>query len=127
MSLSACILVVDDSPTARRTTSSMLVEAGYEVVTADDGDDALRLYEYHQPDAVVLDVILPKKNGFQVCRQLKNKQDHLARVLLLTCKTHQSDQEWGLRQGADGYLTKPFKADELLDSLERLLVPTTGG
>ena len=121
MNIPPCVLVVDDSPTARRVTEGMLSEAGYEVVTADDGDDALRLFDYHQPDAVVLDVILPKKNGFQVCRHLKTQRNSPARVLMLTSKTAKSDQEWGRRQGADDYRTKPFESEQLLDSLERLL------
>ena len=121
MNIPACVLVVDDSPTARQVTRSMLTEAGYEVITADDGEDALRLFSRMQPDAVVLDVILPKKNGFQVCRQLKSNPDYEAKVLMLTSKSGEADQEWGLRQGADEYLTKPFNAEQLLDSLERLL------
>ena len=116
-----CILVVDDSPTARQVTGGTLEQAGYEVITADDGDDALRLFHFHQPDAVVLDVVLPKKNGFQVCRNLKSQGSNEAKILMLTSKSAESDQEWGRRQGADDYLTKPFCADELLESLERLL------
>ena len=121
MNIPPCILVVDYSPTARQITSAMLSEAGYDVVTAEDGVDALRLFTFHQPDAVVLDVILPKKNGFQVCRQLKANPEYTPKVLMLTSKTNESDQEWGRRQGADEYLTKPFEADQLLDSLENLL------
>ena len=121
MNIPPCILVVDDSPTARQITSAMLSEAGYDVVTAEDGVDALKLFEFHQPDAVVLDVILPKKNGFQVCRQLKANEHFSPKVLMLTSKANESDQEWGRRQGADEYLTKPFAADQLLDSLEQLL------
>ena len=121
MNIPPCVLVVDDSPTARRITEGILAEAGYEVVTADDGDGAIRLFDSHQPDAVVLDVILPKRNGFQVCRQLKTQRNTATRVLMLTSKTAASDQEWGRRQGADDYLTKPFQAEQLLDSLERLL------
>lgn len=121
MSIPPCVLVVDDSPTARQMTRTMLTEAGYDVVTADDGEDALKTFSRIQPDAVVLDVILPKKNGFQVCRHLKANPDYHAKVLMLTSKSNETDQEWGLRQGADEYLTKPFNADQLLDSLERLL------
>lgn len=123
MNIPPCVLVVDDSPTARRVTQDMLSEAGYDVVTADDGDDAIRAFNHHQPDAVVLDVILPRKNGFQVCRHLKNDVNTDAKVLMLTSKSTENDQAWGLRQGADDYLTKPFQPDQLLDSLERLLSP----
>ena len=121
MSITNRVLVVDDSPTARRVTEGMLTGAGYEVVTAEDGDDAIRLFDIHMPDAVVLDVMLPKKNGFQVCRHMKTQHRCDSKVLMLTSKSGSNDQEWGRRQGADDYLTKPFQADQLLDSLERLL------
>lgn len=122
---SHCILVVDDSPTARRVTGTTLEQAGYEVITADDGDDAIRLFDSHHPDAVVLDVVLPKKNGFQVCRNLKAQNVKDPKILMLTSKSAESDQEWGRRQGADDYLVKPFRADELLNSLKRLLASGT--
>lgn len=125
MNIPPCILVVDDSPTARQVTANMLTDAGYEVVTANDGDDALRCFAFHQPDAVVLDVILPKKNGFQVCRKLKANEECPPKVLMLTSKSDASDQEWGRRQGADEYLTKPFEAEQLLERLDHLLTSTT--
>ncbi|MEO1526379.1 MAG: response regulator [Planctomycetota bacterium] len=125
MDASHRILVVDDSPTARRVTGGTLEEAGYEVITADDGDDAIRLFDCYHPDAVVLDVVLPKKNGFQVCRNLKAQSINEPKILMLTSKSAESDQEWGRRQGADDYLVKPFRADELLESLRRLLASST--
>ncbi|MEM9825494.1 MAG: response regulator [Planctomycetota bacterium] len=119
------VLVVDDSPTARRSTEQMLADAGYEVVTAADGDDALEIYKRLQPDLVVLDVILPKKNGYQVCRRLKSDSPEHAKILMISSKSLDSDQAWGRQQGADEYLTKPFEADQLLDSVDRLLAKGT--
>ena len=119
------VLVVDDSPTARRVTGDYLAGAGYDVVTAADGDDALRAYDEHQPDAVVLDIVMPKRNGFQVCRKLKGIDGDEAKIVMLTSKTRPSDREWGERQGCDAYLTKPVQIDELLDSLSQLLTRAT--
>ncbi|MEM9587807.1 MAG: response regulator [Planctomycetota bacterium] len=121
MSDPASILVVDDSPTARRTTENTLAQAGYHVITADDGEDALNVFASQQPDAVILDIVLPKKNGFQVCRQLKAETQSDAKVLMLTSKSQESDRIWGQRQGADDYLTKPYEPRQLLDSLQQLL------
>jgi twitching motility two-component system response regulator PilH len=116
------ILVVDDSPTERRLVAGPLESKGYQVITASDGEEALARASRDHPDLIVLDVILPKKNGFQVCRQLKTEADTRdIKVLMVTSKNQQSDRFWGLKQGADGYLTKPFSDDELLDNVARLL------
>ena len=109
------ILVVDDSPTDLRLVTAPLQQKGYRVITAVDGEEALARVAQDRPDLIVLDVVLPKKNGFQVCRQLKSTpatQD--IKVLLLTSKSQESDRSWGLKQGADGYLTKPFDDEALL-------------
>lgn len=116
------ILVVDDSPTERRLVRESLESGGYRVVTACDGEEALAKVTEERPKLIVLDVILPKKNGFQVCRQLKATNDTKdIKVLLLTSKNQESDRFWGMRQGADEYLTKPFDNAELLAHVARLL------
>ena len=115
------ILVVDDSPTARRVTGDYLSGAGYDVVTAADGDDAIRACDEHRPDVVVLDIVMPKKNGFQVCRRLKGDDGNTAKIVMLTSKTRETDRQWGERQGCDDYLTKPVQPDQLLASLDRLI------
>jgi twitching motility two-component system response regulator PilH len=116
------ILVVDDSPTDLRLTTGPLQRKGYQIVTAIDGEEALTKAANEQPRVIVLDVILPKKNGFQVCRQLKTAPDTKGiKILLLTSKTQDSDRFWGLKQGADGYLTKPFNDEELLENVNKLL------
>jgi twitching motility two-component system response regulator PilH len=118
----AKILVVDDSPTDLRLVAAPLRQSGYLVVTAADGEEALAAALREQPRVVVLDVVLPKKNGFQVCRLLKTAPDTCdIKVLLLTSKNQESDRYWGLRQGADDYMTKPFADEDLLASVARLL------
>jgi DNA-binding response OmpR family regulator len=118
----AKILVVDDSPTDLRLVAAPLRQSGYLVVTAADGEEALAAAVREQPRVVVLDVVLPKKNGFQVCRLLKTAPDTCdIKILLLTSKNQESDRYWGLRQGADDYMTKPFADEDLLASVARLL------
>jgi twitching motility two-component system response regulator PilH len=120
------VLVVDDSPTVLYKTSLMLIEGGYEVVKATDGQQALELARQEQPSLVLLDVILPKLNGYQVCRKLKSMPEtaHIP-VVMVTSKTKDSDRHWGIEQGADSYITKPFEADDLLDVIDALLLQTT--
>jgi twitching motility two-component system response regulator PilH len=116
------ILVADDSPTEQRLVVSALTARGYRIITACDGEEAIAKAEKEMPDLIVLDVVMPKKNGYQVCRQLKSTPATQAiKVLLLTSKNQDSDKFWGLKQGADAYLTKPFIGDELLASITRLL------
>lgn len=114
------VLVVDDSPTERGLVLAALEGKGYRILTAEDGEAALEKAEKEHPDLVLLDVILPKKNGFQVCRQLKTTPETQdIRIILVTSKTQDSDRFWGLKQGADDYLTKPFDGTELIKRLRQ--------
>jgi DNA-binding response OmpR family regulator len=116
------ILVVEDSPTDMRLMTTPLREKGYRLVTAVDGEEALEKVSREHPDLIVLDVILPKKNGFQVCRQLKTSPDtNNIKIIMLTSKSQDSDRFWGLKQGADEYMTKPFEDEELLANVAKLL------
>jgi twitching motility two-component system response regulator PilH len=116
------ILVVDDSPTDLRLVSGPLNAEGYKVITAVDGEEALAKASSELPRLIVLDVVLPKKNGFQVCRQLKTSPATKdIKILLLTSKSQDSDRFWGLKQGADAYMTKPFGDEELLSNVAGLL------
>ncbi len=118
----ATILVVDDSPTELRLVAGRLRDCGYRIVTAADGEEALELAAREHPDLIVLDVVLPKKNGFQVCRQLKTTPGTSdIKILLVTSKDQESDRFWGMRQGADEYMTKPFEDEELVANVARLL------
>lgn len=108
------ILVVDDSPTDLKLMTSALEPRGYRILTAADGDEALEKASSLKPNLIFLDVILPKKNGFQVCRELKASPDTKdIKIVMVTSKNQDSDRFWGLKQGADEYLTKPFDEDQL--------------
>ena len=122
------ILVVEDSPTYLRNIADFLQGHEYEVITAVDGEEALEKAAKENPNLIVLDVILPKKNGFQVCRQLKTSPaTQEIKILMITSKSQDSDRFWGLKQGADEYMTKPYVDDVLLANVTRLLSdkPTT--
>jgi twitching motility two-component system response regulator PilH len=117
------ILVVDDSPTDLKLAVAPLQRKGYVIVTAADGEEALTKAAQERPTLIVLDVILPKKNGYQVCRQLKNAPETKdVKVLMVTSKSNDSDRFWGMKQGADAYLTKPYTDEDLLASVKKLLV-----
>src|SRR5262245_33925708 len=116
------ILVVEDSPTEQKMVADSLEKQGYTILTAVDGDEALEKAYSARPSLIVLDVVLPKKNGFQVCRQLKTSADTKdIKILMLTSKSQDSDRFWGLKQGADGYITKPYADEELITHVDRLL------
>lgn len=108
------ILVVDDSPTDRQIAVSACEAKGFRIETAAEGEEALEKALALKPDLVLLDVILPQKNGFQVCRQLKSSPEtENLKVILVTSKSQESDRFWGIKQGADGYITKPYTDEEL--------------
>ena len=116
------ILVVDDSPTDVRLLSSTLQGGGYRIITAADGDEAINKARQERPRLIVLDVLLPKKNGFQVCRDLKTSAEtrHIP-VILISSKRQDIDRFWGIKQGADEYITKPWSDEELLTAVARHL------
>ena len=116
------ILVVDDSPTELKMISQALQSGGYDVVTAKDGEEALKMVSQEPVKLVVLDVIMPKMNGFQVCRQIKTSDQHKGiKVILLTSKSQDSDKFWGKKQGADLYMTRPFEVDTLLNNVASMI------
>lgn len=115
------ILVVDDSWTDLTLIATPLRESGFDVITAVDGEEALEKVLREQPQCVLLDVVLPKQNGFQVCRRLKQmEQSRHIPVILISQKSTPLDKRWGLQQGADLYITKPFSREELLSSVRSL-------
>jgi twitching motility two-component system response regulator PilH len=116
------ILVVDDSPTELRFVLEALNGQGYDISQAVDGEEALEKALKERPALIVLDVVLPKKNGFQVCRQLKTAPDTKdIKILMLTSKSQETDRFWGVKQGADEYMTKPFEDTDLLANVKKLL------
>jgi twitching motility two-component system response regulator PilH len=115
------VLVVDDSWTDLTLMASPLREGGFEVITAVDGDEAVEKVLTEQPQCVLLDIVLPRQNGFQVCRRLKQMdQSRHIPIILVSGKNTPLDVRWGLQQGADLYITKPFSKEELLSSVRSL-------
>ena len=120
------ILVADDEPQLRRALERALKLEGYEVELAADGDEALAAAAGTSPDAIVLDVLMPKRDGLEVCRVLRGDDDHTP-VLMLTARDAVSDRVDGLDAGADDYVVKPFALEELLARLRALLRRSEGG
>jgi two-component system alkaline phosphatase synthesis response regulator PhoP len=118
--MSSRILLVEDEPGLVLTVSDLLSSEGYKVDVAGDGELGLAKAAEGEFDLVVLDVMLPKKTGFEVCRELRQRGVDTA-VLMLTAKTQVVDRVVGLKLGADDYLTKPFNPAELLARVEALL------
>jgi len=114
------ILLVEDEPGLVLTVSDLLSTEGYEVETAADGESGLAKASGRNYDLVILDVMLPRKTGFDVCRQLRQAGNDAA-ILMLTAKSQVVDRVVGLKLGADDYLTKPFDPAELLARVEALL------
>lgn len=107
------ILVVDDDPAVRESLRRSLIFNGYTIVLAADGEEALDKVQSERPDMVILDVMMPKFDGLEVCRELRSQGDDIP-ILLLTARDSVSERVAGLDAGADDYLTKPFALEELL-------------
>ena len=119
------VLVVDDEPQLRRALERALKLEGYEVALAGDGDQALESVGDSPLDAIVLDVLMPKRNGLEVCRELRARGDKTP-VLMLTARDAVQDRVDGLDAGADDYVVKPFALEELLARLRALLRRSNG-
>jgi twitching motility two-component system response regulator PilH len=116
------VLVVEDSSTQREMISELLQKCGLSVATAADGIEALAQMQQVQPDVILLDVVMPRMNGYEVCRQLKaNPATQQVPIIMCSSKGEDFDRYWGIKQGADAYITKPFQAKELMSVLKRLL------
>lgn len=116
----ARVLLADDDRSLRSATGRMLVEAGYACVEAADGQEALELFAQVHPDIVVLDIMMPKIDGFEVCERIR-KDDPFVPVLFFSAKGDMVDKRIGYKLGADDYLVKPFAEEELLLRVEALL------
>ncbi len=116
------ILVIEDTKSVRQILAAMLLEEGYEVITAIDGKDGLELARREQPDLIVLDVMLPEMNGYEVCCRLKfdEEYEHIP-VVLLTARRKEADRKKAEQTCADAYLTKPFERETLMAEIRRLL------
>jgi DNA-binding response OmpR family regulator len=118
------ILIVEDEAGLRQGLEINLRHENYETVTAGDGEEAIRLFHAESPDLILLDLMLPKKNGLDVCRELRESSS--VPIIMLTAKADESDKIYGLELGADDYITKPFSPLELRSRI-RALLRRTGG
>ncbi len=117
------VLIVDDSPTLREMLTDLLRKSGHSVIQASDGVDAQeKLGSNVVPDLVVMDVVMPRMNGYELCRWIKkNPQTQDVPVIMCTSKSEDFDRYWGMKQGADAYVTKPYHPDELMGVVRQLL------
>jgi DNA-binding response OmpR family regulator len=113
------ILLVDDERDLVETMEMALEAKGYDVVSAFDGEEGLKQAVSTRPDVIILDLMMPKMNGYQVCWELKNNDaTRDIKVVMLTAKTQESDKFWGHETGADDYITKPFEMSYLIQRIE---------
>lgn len=115
-------LVVDDSKTILEMLSKCLVQDGLTVITASSGTDALNQLDVQIPDIIILDVVLPDRSGFEICRELK-AEESTSSIPIIMCSTKDTDMDkfWGKKQGADAYLTKPIDQTELSKTVQQLI------
>jgi chemotaxis family two-component system response regulator PixH len=116
------VLVVEDSLTEREIISQYLKQVGIVVATAVSGEEALEKLNRHLPDAIVLDVVLPGRSGFEICRELK-AEVKTKRIPIIICSTKgtEMDRFWGMKQGADAYLSKPLDEELFLHTVKELI------
>ena len=116
------ILLVEDQADLIEMLKLSLEAIDYEIITAADGEEGLKKTRKESPNLILLDVMMPKMNGYQVCRELKKDEaTKKIPVIMLTAKGQQSDKFWGKETGADEYVTKPFDMDELMEKIRGLL------
>jgi len=115
------ILVVDDSPTERYFLTDILVKNGFSVSTAENGEEALVKVKADKPQLILMDVVMPGQNGFQVTRAIARDPDtQNIPIIICTSKGQETDRIWGLRQGARDYIVKPIDPQELLSKIAAL-------
>lgn len=116
------VLVVEDSPTQREIIIQLLQKSGLQVTVANDGVEALEQIKISCPSIVVLDVVMPRMNGYELCRKLKtDPTTQNVRVIMCSTKGEEFDRHWGMKQGADAYIVKPFQSNEFLGTVKQLL------
>ncbi|MEM9006772.1 MAG: response regulator [Cyanobacteria bacterium P01_F01_bin.86] len=116
------ILIVDDSSALREMVSGLLMQSGMTIMEAKDGAEAQKKIAATPPDLVVLDIVMPNMNGYELCRWIKNNpktQD--VPVVICSSKSEDFDRYWGMKQGADAYIAKPFRPDEMVETVKQLL------
>jgi twitching motility two-component system response regulator PilH len=114
------ILLVDDSKTELHYLSDLLLKRGYSVRTAESGDEALKRLAEDKPDLILMDVVMPGQNGFQLTRTITRDPRYMGMpVIMCTSKNQETDRVWGMRQGARDYVVKPVQADELIAKIRQ--------
>lgn len=121
------VLVVDDSAMVREMVADHLRHNGMKVIEAFDGIDATEKLQVINPDLIITDVVMPRMNGYELCRWIKNQPRFKdTPIVMCTTKSEEFDRYWGTKQGADAYITKPYHPPELLDILHKLLSKVQG-
>lgn len=116
------VLVVEDSVAQREMIAELLKGSGLSVEKASDGVEALEKIQSVRPDLVVLDIVMPRMNGYEVCRRLKaDPKTENVPVVMCSSKGEEFDRYWGMKQGADAYIAKPFQPTELVGTVKQLL------
>jgi len=116
------ILIVDDEPNIVISLEFLMRREGFDVTVARDGEEALSAIAQEHPDLVLLDVMMPKINGFEVCEKVRANPEHAGvRIIMLTAKGREAEVSKGLSLGADGYITKPFSTRDLVEQVKNLL------
>ncbi|KAM3093927.1 PleD family two-component system response regulator [Phormidesmis sp. 146-35] len=119
------VLVVDDSAMIRLMLKEYLSESGFEVVEAIDGVEAIAHIQSHRPDLVITDIVMPRMNGYELCRWIKSDpKTKSIPVMMCTTKNEDFDRYWGLKQGADAYISKPYRPIEMMNAVRYLLERT---
>ena len=115
-------LIVDDSATERSIITGCLEQVGIKVSVALSGEEALEKIENNFPDLIVLDIVLPGRSGFEICRELKGS-DNTSKIPIILCSTKgtEMDKFWGMKQGADAYIPKPIDQEELVKKVKELM------
>ena len=125
--MTASVLIADDDPSISRALSFLMQREGHDVRTVADGEQALAAIERRRPDIVLLDLMMPKGNGYEVCRTLRaNRSYDDIRIVMLTAKGGEADQRVGMDLGADAYITKPFAIAEVVACVQAVLARGAG-
>ncbi len=124
--MSRTVLVVEDEANIVDSLSFLMKQAGFEVLIARDGDTAIRMMQRRPADLILLDIMLPRRNGYEVCREIRSNPNwDSVRIVMLTARGHDIDRRKGLRLGADAYVTKPFSTRDIVLRVQDLLGPET--
>jgi len=116
------VLIADDEPSIVASLEYLMTQSGYTVKTAADGETALALVEQFRPDLVLLDVMMPRRSGYEVCQEMRRREDlrHI-KIVMLSAKGRETEVSKGMATGADAYVTKPFSTRELVSRVATLL------